>query len=119
MSWPRARYAYVVTHVPFVDVVTLMLNEAIPLTTNEFDQWGNPEERVAYDHILAYSPYHNVQPKDYPAPLVTSGLPDSQVQYCEPAKWLARLRASTTGQMPLLLKVNMQAGHGGRSGRLV
>ena len=103
--------------VPFVDVVTTMLDESIPLTTNEFDEWGNPKEKVHYDNMLAYSPYDNVKPRDYPAMLVTTGLYDSQVQYYEPAKWVAKLRASKTDSHPLLFKVNMSAGHSGTAGR--
>jgi oligopeptidase B len=111
------KYRAIVAHVPFVDVVTTMLDESIPLTTNEFDEWGNPKEKAAYDCMLSYSPYDNVAPKAYPAMLVTTGLYDSQVQYWEPAKWVARLRATKTDDHPLLLKVNMEAGHGGKSGR--
>ncbi|MFZ6675949.1 S9 family peptidase [Undibacterium sp. Xuan67W] len=113
------KYAGIVAHVPFVDVVTTMLDESIPLTTNEFDEWGNPKQKTSYDYMLSYSPYDNVQKKDYPAMLVTTGLYDSQVQYYEPSKWVAKLRATKTGQQPLLYKVNMEAGHGGKSGRFV
>jgi oligopeptidase B len=112
-----AAYRAIVAHVPFVDVVTTMLDESIPLTTNEFDQWGDPRERAAYDYLLSYSPYDNVRAQDYPALLVFSGLWDSQVQYFEPAKWVARLRAHGTGTRPLLFQVDLQAGHGGKSGR--
>ncbi len=107
----------VVTRVPFVDVVTTMLDESIPLTTSEYDEWGNPNEKESYDYILSYSPYDNVEAKDYPNLLVTTGLHDSQVQYWEPAKWVARLRARKTDDNRLLLKTNMEAGHGGASGR--
>jgi oligopeptidase B len=110
-------YAAIVAHVPFVDVVTTMLDESIPLTTNEYDEWGNPAERRYYDYMLSYSPYDNVQRRDYPAMLVTTGLWDSQVQYFEPAKWVARLRRLKTDDNPLLFRVNMEAGHGGKSGR--
>jgi len=110
-------YAGVVAHVPFVDVVTTMLDESIPLTTNEFDEWGNPENPEDYAYMLSYSPYDNVAARDYPAMLVTTGLWDSQVQYWEPVKWVARLRDLKTDTNPLLLHVNMDAGHGGRSGR--
>jgi oligopeptidase B len=110
-------YAAIVAHVPFVDVVTTMLDESIPLTTNEYDEWGNPAEKRYYDYMLSYSPYDNVQRKDYPAMLVTTGLWDSQVQYFEPAKWVARLRRLKTDDNPLLFRVNMEAGHGGKSGR--
>ncbi len=107
----------VVAHVPFVDVVTTMLDESIPLTTFEYDEWGDPDEREYYDYILSYSPYDNVEAKDYPSMLVTTGLHDSQVQFWEPAKWVAKLRARKTDDNVLLLKTNMEAGHGGASGR--
>ncbi len=107
----------VVAHVPFVDVVTTMLDTSIPLTTSEYDEWGNPEEKKYYDYMLSYSPYDNVGSSDYPDLLVTAGLHDSQVQYFEPAKWVARLRASKTGGGRILLKTDMTAGHGGASGR--
>jgi oligopeptidase B len=94
-----------------------MLDESIPLTTNEYDEWGNPNERDYYDYMLSYSPYDNVVAQDYPAMLVTTGLWDSQVQYFEPAKWVARLRRLKTDSNPLLFRVNMEAGHGGKSGR--
>jgi len=110
-------YAGIIAHVPFVDVVTTMLDASIPLTTNEYDEWGNPADPAFYRYMLGYSPYDNVRRRDYPAMLVTTGLWDSQVQYWEPAKWVARLRARKTDSNPLLLRVNMQAGHGGRSGR--
>jgi oligopeptidase B len=110
-------YAGIVAHVPFVDVVTTMLDESLPLTTNEYDEWGNPAEREYYEYMLSYSPYDNVSPQDYPPMLVTTGLWDSQVQYFEPAKWVARLRRLKTDSNPLLLRVNMEAGHGGKSGR--
>jgi oligopeptidase B len=110
-------YKAVVAHVPFVDVVTTMLDESIPLTTNEYDEWGNPAEQPFYECMLSYSPYDNVSRQDYPAMLVTTGLWDSQVQYFEPAKWVARLRRMKTDANPLLLRVNMEAGHGGKSGR--
>ena len=107
----------VVAQVPFVDVVTTMLDASIPLTTFEWDEWGDPREREYYDYMLSYSPYDNVEAKDYPHMLVTTGLHDSQVQYWEPAKWVARLRAKKTDDNLLLLKTNMSAGHGGASGR--
>ena len=110
-------YNTVVAHVPFVDVVTTMLDESIPLTTNEFDEWGNPKEAKYYDYMLRYSPYDNIRPVPYPAMFVTTGLWDSQVQYFEPAKWVARLRATSTGEDPIIFHVNMDAGHGGKSGR--
>jgi oligopeptidase B len=111
------KYRAIVAHVPFVDTVTTMLDESIPLTTNEFDEWGNPKVKEYYDYMLSYSPYDNVERKAYPAMLVTTGLWDSQVQYYEPAKWVARLRALKTDANPLLFRVNMEAGHGGKSGR--
>lgn len=107
----------VVAAVPFVDVVTTMLDETIPLTTGEYDEWGNPNEKEYYDYIKSYSPYDNIEKKDYPAMLVTTGYFDSQVQYWEPAKWVAKLREYKTDTIPLLLKTNMSAGHGGASGR--
>ncbi|MCE7039353.1 S9 family peptidase [Dyadobacter sp. CY312] len=107
----------IIADVPFVDVVTTMLDESIPLTTNEFDEWGNPKEKEFYDYMKSYSPYDNVGAKDYPNMLVTTGLHDSQVQYFEPAKWVARLRVHKTDNNILLLKTNMEAGHGGASGR--
>ena len=107
----------VVARVPFVDVVTTMLDASIPLTTFEWDEWGDPREREYYDYMLSYSPYDNVEAKDYPNLLVTTGLHDSQVQYWEPAKWVARLRAMKTDDNLLLLETNMGAGHGGASGR--
>lgn len=110
-------YRAVVAHVPFVDVVTTMLDESIPLTTNEFDEWGNPKEKPFYDYMLSYSPYDQVAARDYPAMLVTTGLWDSQVQYFEPAKWVARLRDRKTDSQLLLLHTNMEAGHGGATGR--
>ena len=107
----------VVAHVPFVDVLTTMLDDSIPLTTSEYDEWGNPHEKKYYDYILSYSPYDNIVAMDYPNLLVTSGLHDSQVQYWEPTKWVAKLRALKTDDNLLLLKTNMEAGHGGASGR--
>jgi oligopeptidase B len=106
-----------VARVPFVDVVTTMLDDRIPLTTSEYDEWGDPGKKAYYDYMLSYSPYDNVEAKDYPHLLVTTGLHDSQVQYFEPAKWVAKLRARKTGQRLLLLDTNMDAGHGGASGR--
>jgi len=107
----------VIAAVPFVDVVTTMLDPTIPLTTSEYDEWGDPNRAEFYEYMLSYSPYDNVRPKDYPALLVTTGLHDSQVQYFEPAKWVARLRALKTDNHILLLRTNMAAGHGGASGR--
>jgi len=107
----------VVAGVPFVDVVTTMLDESIPLTTGEYDEWGNPNEKVYYDYMKSYSPYDNVAKQQYPNLLVTTGLHDSQVQYWEPAKWVAKLRTHKTDDNLLLLHTNMEAGHGGSSGR--
>jgi oligopeptidase B len=107
----------VVAEVPFVDVVTTMLDESIPLTTGEFDEWGDPKEKQAYERMLSYSPYDNVHDAKYPAMLVLTGFHDSQVQYWEPAKWVQRLREHQRGEDPILLKTNMDAGHGGASGR--
>lgn len=111
------KYKALVAHVPFVDVVTTMLDESIPLTTNEFDEWGNPKQKAYYDYMLSYSPYDQVGKQPYPAMLVTTGLHDSQVQYFEPAKWVAKLRTHKTDANPLLFKTTMEAGHGGKSGR--
>ena len=107
----------VVAEVPFVDVITTMLDPSIPLTTGEYDEWGNPDQKEYYDYMLSYSPYDNVEAKHYPNLLITGGLHDSQVQYWEPAKWAAKLRALKTDKNRLLLKTNMDAGHGGASGR--
>ncbi len=107
----------VVAQVPFVDVITTMSDPTIPLTTNEYDEWGNPANKDAYFYMKSYSPYDNVEAKDYPHLLVTTGLHDSQVQYFEPAKWVAKLRDKKTDKNLLLLKTNMEAGHGGSSGR--
>jgi oligopeptidase B len=111
-------YRVILAHVPFVDAVTTMLDTSIPLTTNEFDEWGNPQQRQYYDYMLSYSPYDNIAARAYPAMFVGTGLWDSQVQYYEPAKWVARLRATKTDHNPLIFRINMEAGHGGRSGRL-
>ncbi len=107
----------VIAAVPFVDVVTTMLDESIPLTTGEYDEWGDPNEKEYYEYMLSYSPYDNVEAKAYPHMLVTTGLHDSQVQYWEPAKWVAKLRDMKTDDNLLLLKTNMDYGHGGASGR--
>ena len=107
----------IVAEVPFVDVVTTMLDPSIPLTTGEYDEWGDPNERQFYDYMLSYSPYDNIERKAYPAMLITGGLHDSQVQYWEPAKWAAKLRELKTDNNRILLKTNMDAGHGGASGR--
>ncbi len=107
----------IIAHVPFVDVVTTMLDDTLPLTTGEYDEWGDPRRREYHDYILSYSPYDNVEPKAYPHLLVTTGLYDSQVQYWEPAKWVARLRSLRTNHVRLLLRTSMVAGHQGPSGR--
>ena len=107
----------IVADVPFVDVVTTMLDDSIPLTTGEYDEWGNPDEKEFYNYIKSYSPYDNVEAKNYPNLLITAGLHDSQVQYWEPAKWTAKLRELKTDDNILLLRTNMDAGHGGASGR--
>ncbi|MCP4897654.1 MAG: S9 family peptidase [bacterium] len=106
-----------VARVPFVDVITTMLDPDIPLTTAEYDEWGNPNDKKYYDYMLSYSPYDQIEAKNYPALLITAGLHDSQVQYWEPAKWTAKLRAVKTDDNLLLLHTNMEAGHGGASGR--
>lgn len=110
-------YHGVIAAVPFVDVVTTMLDDSIPLTTGEYDEWGNPNEKEYYDYMKSYSPYDNVKVQDYPNMLVTTGLHDSQVQYFEPAKWVAKLRDLKTDDNLLLFDINMDAGHGGASGR--
>ncbi len=107
----------IIANVPFVDVVTTMLDESIPLTTFEFDEWGNPSDLESYQYMLSYSPYDQLEAKDYPNLLVTTGLHDSQVQYWEPAKWVAKIRSLKTDSNRLLLKTHMDAGHGGGSGR--
>jgi oligopeptidase B len=111
------KYRVVLSQVPFVDVVTTMLDASIPLTTNEYDEWGNPEKKDYYDYMLSYSPYDNLKKQAYPAMFVGTGLWDSQVQYWEPAKYVARLRDLDTGKQPVLFRTNMDAGHGGKSGR--
>jgi oligopeptidase B len=110
-------YHGVIAQVPFVDVITTMLDDSIPLTTGEYDEWGNPNEKKYYDYMLSYSPYDNVVAHDYPNMYISTGLHDSQVQYWEPAKWIAKLRAIKTGSQLLFLDTNMDAGHGGASGR--
>ena len=107
----------VIAQVPFVDVVTTMLDDTIPLTTGEYDEWGNPNDEIYYQYIKSYSPYDNIEKKSYPHLLVTTGLHDSQVQYWEPAKWVAKLREYKTDNNLLLLDTNMDTGHGGASGR--
>ena len=110
-------YNSVIASVPFVDVITTMLDESIPLTTGEYDEWGNPNNKKYYDYIMSYSPYDNVKKQDYPNIMVTSGYHDSQVQYWEPTKWVAKLRAHKTDSNVLFLVTNMEAGHSGPSGR--
>ena len=110
-------YNGVIAQVPFVDVMTTMLDDSIPLTTGEYDEWGNPNEKISYDYMRSYSPYDNVKAQAYPNMYVSTGLHDSQVQYFEPAKWVAKLRATKTDKNVLFLDTNMDAGHGGASGR--
>jgi oligopeptidase B len=110
-------YHGVIAQVPFVDVITTMLDDSIPLTTGEYDEWGNPNKKEYYDYMLSYSPYDNVKEQTYPNMFVSTGLHDSQVQYWEPAKWVAKLRTHKKGNTVLYLHTNMDAGHGGASGR--
>jgi oligopeptidase B len=110
-------YKGIIAQVAFVDVVTTMLDDTIPLTTGEYDEWGNPNEKKYYDYMKSYSPYDNVKSQKYPNMYVSTGLHDSQVQYWEPAKWVAKLRATKTDTNVLYLDTNMDAGHGGASGR--
>ena len=107
----------VIAQVPFVDVVTTMLDETIPLTTGEYDEWGNPNQKDFYTYMLKYSPYDNIRKMDYPSIYVTTGYHDSQVQYWEPAKWVAKIRAMRTNNKPFIFECSMDAGHGGASGR--
>jgi oligopeptidase B len=111
------KYRVILSQVPFVDVVTTMLDPSIPLTTNEYDEWGNPEKKDYYDYMLSYSPYDNLSKQAYPAMFVGTGLWDSQVQYWEPAKYVARLRDLNLSKAPVVFRTNMEAGHGGKSGR--
>ena len=117
MNMSPELYNGVISAVPFVDVVTTMLDESIPLTTGEYDEWGNPNEKEFYDYMLSYSPYDNIRSVEYPNTLVTTGLHDSQVQYWEPAKWVAKLRDYHKGDNKIILHTNMDAGHSGSSGR--
>jgi oligopeptidase B len=110
-------FKVVIAKVPFVDVVNTMLDASIPLTVIEYEEWGNPNEKEYYDYMKSYSPYDNVEAKEYPSILITAGLNDPRVQYWEPAKWAAKLRALKTDENILLLKTKMGAGHGGASGR--
>jgi oligopeptidase B len=107
----------VVSKVPFVDVINSMLDESLPLTVGEFEEWGNPKNKPEFDYVMQYSPYDNLKAKPYPAMLVKTSFNDSQVMYWEPAKYVAKLRTLKTDKNPLLLKTNMGAGHGGSSGR--
>ena len=111
------RFNGVIAAVPFVDVISTMMDESIPLTTAEFNEWGNPKNLESYEYMHSYSPYDQVRAQAYPNLLVTTGYFDSQVQYWEPAKWVAKLRSSKTDENLLLLQTNMAAGHGGASGR--
>ena len=111
------KYLGVVAHVPFVDVVTTMLDESIPLTTGEFSEWGNPMNKEYYDYMLSYSPYDQISDQDYPNIFVTTGLYDSQVQYFEPVKWVSKLRQLKQNENKLLIDINMSTGHSGSSGR--
>jgi oligopeptidase B len=111
-------FAGMVAEVPFVDVITTMSDASVPLTTLEYEEWGNPALKDHYDYMLSYSPYDNIERKAYPAMFVTAALHDSQVSFAEAAKWVARLRATKTDDRELLFKVDMGAGHRGPSGRL-
>jgi oligopeptidase B len=117
MNYEPEIFNGIVAQVPFVDVVTTMLDETIPLTTGEFDEWGNPKKKKYYDYMLSYSPYDNIEAKNYPNTLITTGFHDSQVQYWEPAKWVAKLRDLKTDNNILIFKTDMKSGHGGASGR--
>jgi oligopeptidase B len=110
-------YNGIISHVAFVDVITTMLDEDIPLTSGEWDEWGDPREKEAYDYMLSYSPYDQLKAMDYPNLLLTTGLHDSQVQYWEPTKYVAKLRGLKTDDNILILRTNMEAGHGGATGR--
>ena len=110
-------FAAIIADVPWVDCVTTMLDPKVPLTTSEYDEWGNPEDNEVFNYILSYSPYDNVKHTEYPAMLVLAGLNDSQVQFWEPTKWVALLRSKNIGNEPLLLKTNMESAHSGSSGR--
>ena len=112
-----ALFQAVIARVPFVDVINTMLDESLPLTVGEFEEWGNPRVKEQYEYIKSYSPYDNLAAKAYPAMLVKTSFDDSQVMYWEPAKYVARLRAVKTDKNPLLFKINMAGGHGGSSGR--
>ena len=111
-------YNGVIAAVPFVDVVTTMLDDTIPLTSGEWDEWGNPNDKEYYEYIKSYSPYDNLLETEYPNTLVTTGLHDSQVQYFEPAKYTAKLREFNQSNKPILMKMNLIGGHGGMSGKI-
>jgi oligopeptidase B len=117
MNMAPELYNGITTRVPFVDVITTMLDPSIPLTTSEYNEWGDPNIKEYYDYILSYSPYDQIRAQDYPNILVTTGLHDSQVQYWEPAKWVAKMRELKTDDNILVLKTDMQAGHSGKTGR--
>jgi oligopeptidase B len=117
MNMAPDQFNGIIAAVPFVDVINTMLDESIPLTTGEFDEWGNPKKKDYFDYIMQYSPYDNVEAKAYPHTLVTTGYWDSQVQYWEPAKWVAKLREFKTDGNLLIMHCNMETGHGGASGR--
>jgi oligopeptidase B len=110
-------FGCVVAHVPFVDVLNTMLDDTLPLTTMEYNEWGNPNDAEYYRYMRTYSPYDNVKPQDYPPMFVTGGISDPRVTYWEPAKWVAKLRNTRTDDNPLLLKIHMESGHAGASGR--
>ena len=110
-------YKGIISIVPFVDVLTTMLDPDIPLTTGEYEQWGNPNEKEVYNYIKSYSPYDNIAEKNYPAMLIMTGYHDSQVQYWEPAKYVAKIREYSKSKNPILFRINMDAGHSGASGR--
>ena len=110
-------FGCVVAHVPFVDVLNTMLDDTLPLTTMEYNEWGNPNDPEFFRYMKSYSPYDNVAEQDYPPMLVTGGISDPRVTYWEPTKWVAKLRASRTNRSPLLLKIHMDSGHAGASGR--
>ena len=117
MNYNPELFNGIVAQVPFVDVVTTMLDDTIPLTTGEYDEWGNPNDKDYYNYMKSYSPYDNIEAKNYPNILITTGFHDSQVQYWEPAKWTAKLRDLKTDDNILIFKTDMSSGHGGASGR--
>ena len=117
MNMEPKMWAGIIAQVPFVDVVTTMLDDSIPLTTGEYEEWGNPNDKTYFEYMLSYSPYDNVKDGAYPPLLITSGYHDSQVQYWEPTKWAAKLRDHQKGSNPILLFTHLEAGHSGVSGR--